>query len=160
MKTYTLSLSTLIDVSYNAYGTNVVDKTNLARVKWFVNWAQFFKYEDHGKNCKIKVKLYSKKSISYTHDGNLGFLTCSLPSSSGNMVNGTVLGQTLIYPSGASTTDFYIYTDTLQESGVDSLVPTQAGDLTLNFIDITGALQLNIKDYIVSLVFEIPDEDK
>ena len=84
MKTYTLSLSTLIDVSYNAYGTNVVDKTNLARVKWFVNWAQFFKYEDHGKNCKVKVKLYSKKTTLFKHDDNLGFLTCSLPSSSGN----------------------------------------------------------------------------
>jgi hypothetical protein len=157
MKTYSLSLSTLISTSNQ--NISLIDKTNLASVKWFVNWGQFFKYEDYGKSCRIKVRLYTKKSTTMTHDANLGFLTCSLPSTNCNMLNGSVLGQTLLYPQGASTTEFYIYVDTLQENGLQSSIPSQAGDLTINFINISGGAQTNIQDYIASMTFEIDDAE-
>jgi len=156
MRTYTLSLSTLI--STNNQNVSLIDKTNLSKVKWFINWGQFFKYEDHSKKCRVKARFYTKTTTNMTHDGNLGFLTASLPSVNGNMLDGTVLGQTLLYPSGASTTSYYIYTDTLQESGIQSVVPSQAGELVISLVGMSGAPQTNIQDYILTLVFDIEDE--
>lgn len=154
MKTYSLSLSTLIQSTNQ--NISLIDKTNLASVKWFVNWGQFFNYEDYNKPCRVKARMCTKKStaIAMGYDENLGFLTCSLPSTNCNMINGSVLGQTLLYTSG---TNSYLYVDTLQEGGLQSMIPSQAGELMVNFMSMTGASQGNIPDFIITFVFEIDE---
>jgi len=89
MKVYNLALSTNFTSNTIA---SLIDKTNLSRVKWFINWQQFFKYEDFGKRCNVKIVLYSNKSSSTEYDNNLGFLTATLPSGNVNFINGAPLG--------------------------------------------------------------------
>lgn len=157
MKTYTLSLSTSIVT--NNQNISLIDETNLSNVKWFVNWGQFFNYEDHNKRCKIKAKLVSKKSSSLTHDANLGFLCASLPSTNCNMLSGSVLGQTFVNAAVGSTTDFYLSCDTLQENGLQGLIPNQASELNIILLDVDGLPQPNVPEYILTLVFDIEDEE-
>ena len=226
MKVYNLSIS-------NTFTSNnliqVLDNTNQARVKYFVNWGQFFKYEDYGKTCKIKVILYTKKSANLDSDANLGLLCATLPSNYNNFVNGLPLGLVTAYnattlqyqfqgafatgsnavltnstttiqlPNGtqilgynvpantivtgqtaANTyttnatigtgitaeamtglfTNNCIYCDTTLTEGVQGLIPSQAAELTLNFMKMDGTTFMsNVTDYICQIKFEIQDDD-
>jgi hypothetical protein len=156
MKTYTLTLST--SITTNNQNITIIDETYLFRCKWSINWGQFFKYDDYNKKCHIRAKLVSKKSALLTHDGNLGFLSVSLPAINSNLIEGLVLGQTIVY-GVPNSTDFYLSCDTLQESGVQSIIPSQASELIVSLTGVDGLNQFNIPEYILTLVFSIDDEE-
>jgi hypothetical protein len=92
MKVVSLNLSTLGSGKYAP-----LDKTNLANVKWSINWKEVMgEYYNTNKPCRVKCKLISSASTLLNTTNNLGTVRASFSSNYSNITNGLVLGVPII----------------------------------------------------------------
>ena len=92
MKVASLNLSTLGSGKYAP-----IDKTNLANVKWSINWKEVFgEYYDTNKPCRVKCKLITAASTLLNTTNNLGTVRASFSSNYSNINNGFTLGVPII----------------------------------------------------------------
>ena len=104
MKVASLNLSTLGSGKYAP-----MDKTNLANVKWSINWKEVLgEYYNTNKPCRVKCKLITAASTLLNTTNNLGTVRASFSSNYSNINNGLVLGVPLITQTSDSnsTTPF------------------------------------------------------
>jgi len=92
MKVVSLNLSTLGSGKYAP-----MDKTNLANVKWSINWKEVLgEYYNTNKPCRVKCKLISAASTLLNTTNNLGAVRASFSSNYSNINNGLTLGVPII----------------------------------------------------------------
>jgi hypothetical protein len=92
MKVVSLNLSTLGSGKYAP-----IEKSNLANVKWMVNWKEIM--GDHYTSnhvCRIKAKLVSNGTTTLSTANNLGTVRMSFASNYSNIVNGMTVGIPII----------------------------------------------------------------
>ena len=88
MKVVSLNLSTLGSGKYAP-----IDKTNLANVKWNIDWKEVMgEYYNTNKHCRVKCKLITSGSTLLNTTNNLGTVRASFSSNYSNINNGLVLG--------------------------------------------------------------------
>lgn len=119
MKVVSLNLSTLATGKYAP-----IDKSNLANVKWMINWKEILG-EHYTSNhvCRLKAKLVSAQSTALTTANNLGTVRMSFTSNYSNISNGFTVGVPII-----------------RETGVNPSVPTQ-------FIGTISTTTLNVSQF-------------
>lgn len=95
MKTISLYLNT--QTAYGPYAP--VDKTNLANVKWNINWKELFgEFWNSTKICRVKAKLTTSPTTNqFTTPVNQGCVRASFNSSYANITNGLNLGIPKIF---------------------------------------------------------------
>ena len=95
MKVISLNLSTPSSGNYAP-----IDKSNLANVKWSINWKEVFG-EKFNQNlmCRVKVRLISSQSNQLSTANNTGPVHASFQSNYSNIANGLVLGVPIIRPT-------------------------------------------------------------
>ena len=92
MKVASLTLSTLGSGKYAP-----IDKSNLANVKWSINWKEVMgEYYNTNKPCRVRCKLVSSSSSLLNTGNNLGTVRASFSSNYSNINNGLTLGFPLI----------------------------------------------------------------
>jgi hypothetical protein len=92
MKVVSLNLSTLGSGKYAP-----LDKTNLANVKWSVNWKEVMgEYYNTNRPCRVKAKVISAASTLLNTTNNLGTIRASFSSNYSNINNGLILGVPII----------------------------------------------------------------
>ena len=92
MKVVSLNLSTLGSGKYAP-----MDKTNLANVKWSINWKEVLgEYYNTNKPCRVKCKLITAASTLLNTTNNLGTVRASFSSNYSNINNGLVLGVPIL----------------------------------------------------------------
>lgn len=92
MKVASLTLSTLGSGKYAP-----IDKSNLANVKWSINWKEVMgEYYNTNKPCRVRCKLVSTSSSLLNTGNNLGTVRASFSSNYSNINNGLTLGFPLI----------------------------------------------------------------
>jgi hypothetical protein len=106
MKVVSLNLSTLGTGKYAP-----LDKTNLANVKWSINWKEVMgEYFNTNKHCRVKCKVISAASTSLNTTNNLGTIRASFSSIYSNINNGLILGVPIITQTAdiaSSITQFF-----------------------------------------------------
>lgn len=146
-KVYTLYLSTL-----TPFGQNIpTDKTNLANVKWNVNWDSLF---DDAPDCDCRVRfLLTSKSGALVYNNTLASLRASFSSIFQNTYNGVNLG--LINPvNNPTSTDHRFLGDTTSNVGIQIQRPRGNQDFRLQMIGLDEAQITNALDYQVWIYFE------
>ena len=92
MKVASLNLSTLGSGKYAP-----MEKTNLANVKWSINWKEILgEYYNTNKPCRVKCKLITASSTLLNTTNNLGTVRASFSSNYSNINNGFTLGVPII----------------------------------------------------------------
>jgi hypothetical protein len=159
VKSHTLYLSTL-----TATGQYVpVDKTNLANVRWNVNWRDVFNPGDEGKLMKVKIRILSRNvtAANAGWDTSIGSIRCNLPETNSNSTNGLFLALT--YWSDNPTTgsgNHIIDVNTLSDYGVESYVPIGTQNFNIQFLNLaeTQLASTNVPEYNILFIFEIDDD--
>jgi hypothetical protein len=159
VKSHTLYLSTL-----TATGQYVpVDKTNLANVRWNVNWRDVFSPDDEGKTMKVKIRILSRNVAAANSgwDTSIGSIRCNLPDKNSNSTNGLFLALT--YWSDNPTTgsgNHIIDVNTLSDYGVESYVPIGTQNFNIQFLNLaeTQLASTNVPEYNILFIFEIDDD--
>jgi hypothetical protein len=118
-----------------------------------MNWNEFFRDNNiNGKytRCRVRYQLITAEIVStgLTTNNYLGYVSCNLQTnnsiSTGN--GGTILG--LIYPQLVKTpytnTNWYFNSTTLDERGVDVVIPTGSQSLTISLYTAQNANTQNI----------------
>jgi len=162
---YTIYLTT----SNTEYGgkfqppINPVNKTNNANVSWSINWNELFRdnnLNNKYKKCRVRYDLRSGNfdAITYSLEWNNlnGYLTTNLQSNNSlsQTQKGTILG--LIYPQKinfSSSTNWYYLSNTLNEPGIDIIIPQYNSNLTLSFY--SNLTQNLILSDLLSVGYEI-----
>lgn len=156
MKVLSLYLSTQsTGTKYTPY-----DKSNLANVKWNINWRDIFnEYIDRNVDCRVKCSLISSSSSTLTTSNNFGTVRANFSSVYGNVTNGFVLGMPILRTSVDGAGYYYVELDTIQTSGKSIIIPSS------NFFNIQflrpdeNTLMSNIPEYQIILDFEIDVDD-
>ena len=156
MKVISLYLNTKSTVGTKYAPT---DKSNLANVKWSINWTEIFgEYANTNKPCRVKAKLITAGSSSLSSSGNQGSVRVSLTSQYSNISNGINLGSSTIRLA-ADSTYLYLDLDTIQTFGLSCNVP-MSNDFFIQFLKADDkTFQTNVPEYNIWLYFDI-DEDK
>jgi len=145
MRSYSLYLSTL--------GINKpLNKTNLAQLKWSINWNEIF--GGLGGECRCRVRFVSAASELLTWE-NIGSLRASFQTTFSNNTNGLTLGA--IVPELNIAVDPYLQTDTTGTNGVSMIIPNSNSDLYITCLDSSEALMLNMQEYQLFLYFDVDD---
>lgn len=153
-KIFTLYLSTLTPAGYNF---SPVDKTNLANVKWSIDWNRVFGDLCGRADCLVKVRLMSRKNTvaNLSYDTNLGTVRCNLYSAYQQQNNGVILG-TLI-PQMISS-DTYLSCDTSMTSGVRIRVPNTTSSFNIQLVGLNESLTPCNVEYEIQFDFEIIED--
>lgn len=154
MRTYSLYLSTLSSINAPT------NKTNLAQVKWSVNWREIF--GNKVGNCRVRTHIISKSSNVLTWANNVGSCRINLASNTSNCSSGLNLG--MVRPmndfSSATVNTTYLECDTTMSSGLSMSIPSFNTEVIINFFgsnDMTP--MLNVQEYQVWLYFDVDSED-
>jgi hypothetical protein len=92
MKVISLNLSTLGAGKYAP-----IEKSNLANVKWIVNWKEIMgEHYTSDHVCRVKCKLVSNGSTALSTANNLGTVRMSFSSNYSNIINGMTIGVPII----------------------------------------------------------------
>jgi hypothetical protein len=92
MKVVSLNLSTTGSGKFAP-----LDKTNLANVKWNINWKEVLgEYYNTNKPCRVKCKLITSASTYLNTTNNLGTVRASFSSNYSNVNNGFTLGVPIL----------------------------------------------------------------
>ena len=157
MKVISLYLSTLTTA-----GTKYapVDKSNLANVKWSINWKEIFgEYANSNLPCRVKAKLITAGATTLTTANNQGSIRVSLTSQYSNITNGINLGVPILRTTADSGTTFYLDMDTIQTFGLSVNIP-MSNDFFVQFLKSDDrTLQSNVPEYQLWLYFDIDEDD-
>ena len=128
-------------------------KSNLATVKFNINWKEIF--GDKVGECRIRAKFISESYALLTWENNVGSIRLSLSSNSSNSTNGFNIG--MICPK-TETLATYLDCDTLTSQGCGScIIPTNNQEFTVTILDNTENLMANVPDYQLFLYFDVDD---
>lgn len=156
MKVYTLFLSTLTPVG-NIYAP--YNKSNLANVKWTINWDSLFGINTVGK-CRVKIRLISKGSNTYVFDNDIMTLNCPFSSNYSNNTNGVNVAWVTPINVPTVNTDHYLTADTTQMTGMSIDIPKGFQDFFIQFCNMDGSISTDVvDDYMIWFFFEV-DEDE
>ena len=153
MRTYTLYLSTLSTVKPPS------NKTNLANVKWNINWREIF--GTRVGECRVRTRFLSASSNTLTWGNNAGSLRAYFQSTTTNAVNGFVLGALRPqsdYTNGQAQTT-YMECDTTTSNGCTVIIPNTNNDFTITLANNTENLMTNPQEYQLWLYFDVDEED-
>ena len=127
MKVASLNLSTLGSGMYAP-----IEKTNLANVKWSINWNEVLgEYYNTNKPCRVKCKLITAASTLLNNTNNLGTVRASFSSNYSNINNGLVLGVPIITQTGDIASSISQFIGTISST-----------TLTVNSFGYGGLLQI------------------
>jgi hypothetical protein len=143
-----------------------IDKTNLALVRWEVNWNDVFPTSiyttqliNNNAKCKLRVQLVSESNANLTWAANKGTLRISgIPTiAQYGLTSGLVLGITkpVVVPAGGA---YYLELDTTQTMGQEVSIPNQSS-IVVSLLQADGTLQTNVAEYELLLHFEFEDND-
>ena len=136
-----------------------VDKSNLANVKWSINWKEIFgEYDMTNKLCRVKAKLVTSSSTTLTSANNQGSVRISITSQYANITNGLNLGSLILRQSADSATTFYLDLDTIQTFGLSANIPMSNDFFVQILKNDDKTLQPSVPEYQLWLYFDI-DED-
>ena len=154
MRTYTVYLSTL------ATSTNKpVDKSNLSRVKWQMNWKEIF--GNRTGECRLRVRMISASSSTsnITWANNVGSLRGTFQSNCSVCSNGFNLGYVRPQSDYTGTNQVYIDSDTLTSNGASIVIPNSNSEFVLTFLNASENLMTNVPEYQIWLYFDVDDEN-
>lgn len=153
--------------SYVAYIPNTnsalkyapTNKSNLAQVKWNINWREIF--GSRKGECRVRAKLTSFSSNLITWSTNVGSVRASLSSISCNETNGFNLGSLRPQNDFATATSgtTYLDLDTLTSNGATIIIPNTNTDFTITILNSTEYLMSNVPEYQLWLYFDVDDEN-
>lgn len=153
MRTYTLYLSTLSTVK------PPTSKTNLAQVRWNVNWKEIF--GNRIGECRVRTRFLSASSNALTWGNNAGSLRASFSSTTTNSANGFVLGALRPqsdYTNGVAQTT-YLECDTTTSSGATIIIPNTNNEFLITLANNTEGLMTNPQEFQLWLYFDVDDEN-
>jgi len=156
MKSYSLYLST----AASSGSSKPVSKTNLAQVKWAINWKEIFGNRNVGE-CRLRFRFLSNSSNTLSWANNVGSIRTNLTSNSGNNNNGFNIGfirPQSDYTTGTAQTT-YLDGDTTTGNGASILIPNSNNDFYITLLNNTETLMVNVPDYQIWLYFDVDDED-
>jgi hypothetical protein len=152
MKTYSLYLSTTTPAG-NAYAP--VDKTNLARVSWNINWKEIF--GDFTGDVNVRCKLVSA-SGTFTADNLIaysGSIRGSFTSPYSNNQNGVNLANVFpVIDPTISSKIYFLADSTTNAAGVTITAPTSNQNLTIQLLKADGSLKTQTLEYQLWLYFD------
>ena len=159
MKTYTLYLSTL-----TANGKYVpTSKSNLANVKWSINWKEIF--GNRNGECRVRIKFITSPLASANlTDKNYGSIRASFSSNCSNSTNGFNLGcvdmELDTKTDDGTPTNVMLNSDSLLTNGATIIIPNSNGDFTISLYDNTETLMTftNAPEYQIWFYFDVDDE--
>jgi hypothetical protein len=134
-------------------------KTNLAQVKWILNWKEIF--GNRVGECRVRTRMLSASSTAISWANNVGSLRASFSSITANATNGFTLGfvrPQSDYTSGTANTT-YLDADTLTSNGATIIIPNSNGEFTVSFLNATESLMSNVPEYQLWLYFDVDDEN-
>jgi len=151
------------------------DKTNKANVTWSMNWNEFFRSNNINgkyKYCRVRHQFTSAESLSYYIDPSsnviplvandyLGYISCNLQTNNSLSAtqNGSVLG--FFYPrlvtAPFDNTNWYYNNSTLDEKGVDVVIPTGSQPFTISFYNYATNQLINFRstEWQILMTFEL-----
>lgn len=154
---------------------NPIDRNSRANVTWAMNWNDFFRGNNLNgkyKYCRVRHQFTSTEALSYYLDPSsnviplvpndfLGYISCNLQSNNSLSAtqNGTVLG--FFYPRRCLTpytnTNWYYNNSTLDEKGVDIVIPTGNQPFTISFYNYATNQLVNFRetDWQILMTFEL-----
>jgi len=135
------------------------NKSNLAQVKWNINWREIFGYRNG--ECRVRTRFISSSSTSVSWVANNGTLRATFSSNTSNSTNGFNLGfvrPQSDYTSGTSNTTYLDY-DSTTSNGMTMIIPNSNGDFTISLYDRSETLMVNVPEYQVWLYFDVDDEN-
>ena len=136
-----------------------VDKTNLANVKWSINWREIFgEYDTTDKLCRVKAKLVSSGSTTLSSANNQGSVRISITSQYSNITNGLNLGPLILRQTPDSLITYYMDLDTIQTFGLSANIPMSNDFFVQILKNDDKTLQSSVPEYQLWLYFDI-DED-
>jgi hypothetical protein len=126
--------------------------SNLATVKWNINWNEVF--GDKVGECRVRAKFISESYALLTWENNLGSIRVSLSSNSSNSTNAFNIGVVTPIKETLAT---YLNCDTLTSQGCSCIIPTNNQEFTVSILDNTENLMTNVPDYQLFLYFDVDD---
>ena len=152
MKTYSLYLSTTTPAG-NAYAP--VDKTNLARVSWNINWKEIFGDFTGDVNVRCKLVSASETFTADTLSTYSGSIRGSFTSPYSNNQNGVNLASVFpVIDPTISSKVYFLADSTTNAAGVTITAPTSNQNFTLTFIKPNGNLKTQTLEYQLWLYFD------
>jgi hypothetical protein len=148
MKTYSIYLSTTSTI------TPPVEKSNLARVTWSINWGEIF--NGITGECRVRAKMVSADSANLTWAANLGSLRATFASNKSHSTNGFNLGQIIPIPNPVTASKWYMDCDTTQ-NGSSIIIPSGNTSFVVTFLNSTESLMASVPDYNLWLYFDVDD---
>ena len=127
-------------------------KSNLATVKFNINWKEIF--GDKVGECRVRAKFISESYALLTWENNLGSVRVSLSSNTTNSTNGFNIG--LVSPI-TETLATYLDCDTTTTQGCTSIIPTNNQEFTVTILDNSENLMTNVPDYQLFLYFDVDE---
>ena len=154
MKVYTLYLSTTA-----TYVNKPTNKSNLAQVRWNINWREIF--DGRQGFCRVRCKLLSASSNALTWAANTGSVRATFQSVSTSASNGFNLGYVRPqsdYTSGAANTT-YLDLDTLTSNGATIAIPNSNNDFVISLLNSTESQMVSVPEYQIWFYFEVDEDD-
>lgn len=133
VKVYSLYLSTLTTSGPFA----PVDKSNLASVKWSINWDSLFGITSSG-TCRVKFYFNSQSSGGYDWDTDCGTFRCSFSGNKNNNTNFVNIGPIQPANDTVSGTVHRLFGDTTQWAGIEINIPKGNEIFYTNLIQMNG----------------------
>jgi len=128
-------------------------KSNLATVKWNIDWKEIFGVQVGGQ-CHVRAKFISESYALLTWENNLGSIRVSLSSNTTNSTNGFNIGVVTPIKETLAT---YLNCDTLTSQGCSCIIPTNNQEFTVSILDNSENLMTNVPDYQLFLYFDVDD---
>jgi hypothetical protein len=152
---YTLVLSTLTPSTYNFAP---VDKTNLANVKWSIDWNRVFGNLCGRCDCLVRIRLISRQNTNTNlpYDTNLGTVRCNFYSPYQQQNNGVILGTlNVLQLVGANNV---LSCDTSMMTGVRIRVPNTSSYFNIQLVGLNESLTPCNVEYEIQMDFEIIED--
>lgn len=138
-----------------------IDKTNLANVKWNINWREVFnEYIDMNKPCRVKCKLITNTASNINPSNVLGTLRCNFSSAYSSINNGFVLAP-VSWKYDTLNNQNYIDIDTVNTNGETMIIPSNGNFFNVYFLKPDESTLMSvIPEYQLMLYFEIDELDE
>ena len=166
--TYTLSAgaTNATPTTYSSFLTTATaskyaptNKSNLAQVKWNINWREIF--GNRNGECRVRTRFISSSSTSVSWVANNGSIRASFSSNTSNSTNGFNIGfvrPQSDYTSGTNNTTYLDY-DSTTSNGITMIIPNSNSDFTISLYDRSENLMVNVPEYQVWLYFDVDDKN-
>ena len=154
MKVYSLFLST--NTTLGKYAPT--DKTNLANVRWNINWREIF--GNRQGECRVRCRFISASSTgALTWAANVGSLRATFASNSSNSTNGFNIASVRPQNDSTGTNFTYLDSDTTTAVGTSMIIPNTSGDFSIFLLNSNETPMVNVPNYQIWLYFDVDDEE-